>query len=166
MIGDTESNYLEVCANYDAALERAAEMAVAIGGQRAAERQGGWRDRSGKQAKMLGWDLESFAKDELNVEIMTRPLLPWTVDDETAVKKGRAEVAVVVGDFVSKRQQLREFGIEDVKEQDKIFEEISGEDVELDAEKMEAMAVAKGGDAGGGSPQAIDPNLIGNATGN
>lgn len=156
MFGDVEAIYNEICANYDAALERATEMAMAIAGQRLKDRQMGWAQPSEKQQRVAGWDLDSFAKDRLNVEIMTRPLLPWTIDDETEVKKKRAEVAVVVGDFTSKRFQLAEYGVTDKAEQDKILKQMATEDMDL----VEATSEAQNA----GSPQATDPNLTGNKT--
>lgn len=163
LIGDTESNYLEACANYDEALERALEMAIAIGGQRLKQGTGAWSEKSEKQAKFGEWDLDSYRRDKLNVEIMTRPLLPWTIDDETAVKKGRAEVAVVAGDFVSVREQMKIFGIEERSEQDRIMREMAGEDmnmVEAEAEASAAGEIKKMESA----PQSTDPNLTANST--
>lgn len=149
LVGDTESNFLEAQANYDEALARALEMALAIGGQRLAQGEGGWNRGSAKQQNLKGFDLESWERDELNVGIEQRPLLPWTVDDETAVKKGRAEVAVMIGGFASKNKQLEEYGIDEQSERDGILEERDDEQ----AKQMEQAQAMKG----------ADENMAGNA---
>jgi hypothetical protein len=123
MIGDAETNYDEASANYDLASRKLFEMAVAIAGTRYEMNLGGWQLGTRQQEKFSGWNLDSYAKDELNVEITPRPLMPWTIDDEAAMMKTRFEAVGLSKDYFAIDKQLELAGIEDEAERDRLREE-------------------------------------------
>lgn len=78
LVGDVEANLLEAAANYDAASIKMFQMGVAIAGQRL--KDGSWKDAgveiTDQQKAFQGFDLESYAKGDLNFWIVPRPLIP------------------------------------------------------------------------------------------
>jgi hypothetical protein len=81
MMGDVYSRVLEVASNYDTQSIKLFQMAAAIGGFRYRENREGWRLRTEAQAKFAPFGLDSYARGELNMAIMPRPLIPMTEDD-------------------------------------------------------------------------------------
>lgn len=81
MMGDVYSRVLEVSSNYDTQSIKLFQMAAAIGGFRFRENREGWRLRTEAQAKFAPFDLDSYARGDLNMAIMPRPLIPMTEDD-------------------------------------------------------------------------------------
>lgn len=81
MMGDVYSRVLEVASNYDQQSIKLFQMAAAIGGFRFRENREGWRLRTEAQAKFAPFGLDSYARGELNMAIMPRPLIPMTEDD-------------------------------------------------------------------------------------
>jgi hypothetical protein len=73
LVGDVNSRFAEAAASYDQANIRLFQMAVAIGGFRA--NSGAWGKLNRQQQKYLPFDLASFERGELDMEIMPRPLL-------------------------------------------------------------------------------------------
>jgi hypothetical protein len=73
LVGDSNSRFAEAASNYDQANIRLFQMAVAIGGFRA--NSGAWGKLNRQQQKYLPFDLASFERGELDMEIMPRPLL-------------------------------------------------------------------------------------------
>ncbi|HEX2882422.1 MAG TPA: hypothetical protein VHO25_23035, partial [Polyangiaceae bacterium] len=81
MMGDVYSRVLEVASNYDQQSIKLFQMAAAIGGFRYRENREGWRLRTEAQSKFAPFNLDSYARGELNMAIMPRPLIPMTEDD-------------------------------------------------------------------------------------
>jgi hypothetical protein len=79
MMSDVAAKLWEAQANYDAGLIKLMQMSVAIGGWRLA--RGDWGPRSQitpQQQAFAGFDLTSYARNELELELMPRPLVPAT----------------------------------------------------------------------------------------
>ena len=91
MMGDLAGKLSEAQENYDAGLVKAAQMCVSMGGFLA--RSGAWGTRSGlteAQRRFLPFDLASYAKGELAMELLPRPLVPETPMERVAAAAARA----------------------------------------------------------------------------
>jgi hypothetical protein len=73
MMGDVESRVVECQANYDQAMIKLFQMSVAIGGMRA--NSGAWGTLNRQQQKFKPFGLDSYARGDLDMAIMPRPLL-------------------------------------------------------------------------------------------
>ena len=93
MMGDVYSRVLEVASNYDQQSIKLFQMAAAIGGFRYRENREGWRNRTEAQAKFAPFDLDSYARGDLNMAIMPRPLIPMTEDDTITLTGKRLDNA-------------------------------------------------------------------------
>jgi hypothetical protein len=93
MMGDVYSRVLEVSSNYDTQSIKLFQMAAAIGGFRYQENREGWRLRTAAQAKFAPFGLDSYARGELNMAIMPRPLIPMTEDDTITLTGKRLDNA-------------------------------------------------------------------------
>jgi hypothetical protein len=76
LVGDVTSRISEAAANYDQASIRLFQMVVTIGGMRA--NSGAWGTLTRQQKKFLPFDLTSYERGELDMEIMPRELLKPT----------------------------------------------------------------------------------------
>ena len=77
VIGDVTTKVMGTQSNYDRALIRLFQMALAIGGERA--NRGDWGlALNPQQAKFLPFSLKSYRAGELDISIMPRPLLTPT----------------------------------------------------------------------------------------
>lgn len=77
LMGDVANAVAQAAVNYDAASASLFRMAVAMAGERA--NAGDWGPRlTTQQQKFAPFDLSSYERDELNVEIAPRPLVPPT----------------------------------------------------------------------------------------
>lgn len=89
MFGDVRTYVDEARGNYDLQSVKLFQMAVAIGGWRLSRGDGGWAQRTRQQEALDGFDLTSYARGELDFEIMPRPLVPPIPErqaDATVVK--------------------------------------------------------------------------------
>jgi len=73
LVGDVTNKVLEVQASYDQASMSLFRMAVAIGGMRA--NSGDWGALNRQQQKFLPFDLDSYARGDLDMAIAPRPLV-------------------------------------------------------------------------------------------
>lgn len=98
VMGDTRPRYEEAMANLDAGLVKLMQMGAAVGGMRA--HAGDWGgDLTRQQAKFLAavggrpLGLDSYARGDLDVAIVPRPLIPETAAERAALvlAKERAE---------------------------------------------------------------------------
>lgn len=76
LLGDVEKKVRTVAAGYDRQLVKLLQMAVAIAGWRVGRRE--WPSDD-QRAKFQGFDLTSWGKDELRLNIMPRELVPITI---------------------------------------------------------------------------------------
>lgn len=120
MIGDAEANHDEACATYDMYSRKLFQMAVAIAGHRFAEGVEGWANKTSQQQKFADWNLDSYERDDINLDIMARPLLPWTIDDEAAMMQTRFSAVATSEAFfpIDKMQELA--GVEDPADRAKL----------------------------------------------
>jgi hypothetical protein len=84
LIGDVTSKIQEAQASFDQSNISLWRMAVAIAGMRA--NNGGWSQLTQQQAKFKPFSLDSYARGDLDMSIMPRPLLSPTAL-ETAMEK-------------------------------------------------------------------------------
>jgi hypothetical protein len=83
VMGDVAANVWESAANYDQQLMKAQQMAIAIGGWRAST--GAWGSSlTRQQVKFRPFNLDSYAKGDLDHTIMPRPLIPVTEAERLA----------------------------------------------------------------------------------
>lgn len=116
MMGDVYSRVLEVSSNYDTQSIKLFQMAAAIGGFRYAENREGWRLRTEAQAKFAPFDLNSFARGDLNITIMPRPLIPMTEDDTITMTGKRLSNAKAAQGIFNDDKVLELAGVADEAE--------------------------------------------------
>lgn len=98
MMGDVEARVIEAQATYDQANISLFRMAVAIAGMRASS--GAWGSLNRQQQKFLAFNLDSYERGDLEMEIMPRPLLNSTkleVAQEKQAKWTGVGLAVTAG---------------------------------------------------------------------
>jgi len=101
LLGDVKGYVNDARANYDSAQERLFKQLLTIGGMRANERAAGWKDLSDQQKKFLPFNLESYARGELDFEIMARPLLPKSnlqISEEKEARYSAIKAGIDVGE--------------------------------------------------------------------
>jgi hypothetical protein len=121
MMGDVYSRVLEVASNYDQQSIKLFQMSAAIGGFRYRENREGWRARTEAQAKFAPFDLESYARGDLNMAIMPRPLIPMTEDDTITLIGKRLDNATKAQKIFNDDKVLELAGISDEAERQKIL---------------------------------------------
>lgn len=80
LVGDVAGKIVEAQAMYDLANIKAFQMAVAIAGFRA--KSGAWGQLNSQQAKFLPYDLMSYERGDLTMELMPRPILTSTLKEK------------------------------------------------------------------------------------
>ncbi len=86
MAGDAAMYVFDARANYDAGSTRLFQMAAAIGGWRA--NSGAWGPiLTAQQQKFLPFDLDSYRRGDLDLQIMPRPLFPMTPTEEIQYRR-------------------------------------------------------------------------------
>lgn len=93
MFGDVRTYVDEARGNYDMQSVKLFQMAVAIGGWRLGLGEGGWAQRTRQREALGGFDLTSYARGELDFEIMPRPLVPLTPQEVLDLERQRASLA-------------------------------------------------------------------------
>jgi hypothetical protein len=92
LVGDVASLVYEAQANYDQASIKLFQMAVAIGGWRASS--GAWgHTLSRQQQKFAPFDLTSYARGDLDLVIMPRPIIPETTLERIAIDRAQLALA-------------------------------------------------------------------------
>jgi hypothetical protein len=123
MMGDVYSRVLEVSSNYDQQSIKLFQMAAAIGGFRFRENREGWRLRTEAQAKFAPLDLDSYARGDLNMAIMPRPLIPMTEDDTITLTGKRLDNAKKAQGIFNDDRVLEVAGVSDEDERSAILAE-------------------------------------------
>lgn len=121
MMGDVYSRVLEVSSNYDTQSIKLFQMAAAIGGFRYRENREGWRNRTEAQAKFAPFDLDSYARGDLNMAIMPRPLIPMTEDDTITLTGKRLDNAAKAQKIFNDEKVLELAGVSDEAERKEIL---------------------------------------------
>jgi hypothetical protein len=123
MMGDVYSRVLEVSSNYDTQSIKLFQMAAAIGGFRFRENREGWRLKTEAQAKFAPFDLDSYARGDLNMAIMPRPLIPMTEDDTITLTGKRLDNAKKAQGIFNDDKVLEVAGVSDEDERSAILAE-------------------------------------------
>jgi hypothetical protein len=123
MMGDVYSRVLEVSSNYDTQSIKLFQMAAAIGGFRYRENREGWRLKTEAQTKFAPFDLDSYARGDLNMAIMPRPLIPMTEDDTISLIGKRLANAKAAQGIFNDDKVLELAGVSDETERAKILRE-------------------------------------------
>lgn len=123
MMGDVYSRVLEVSSNYDTQSIKLFQMAAAIGGFRYRENREGWRQRTEAQSKFAPFALDSYARGDLNMAIMPRPLIPMTEDDTISLTGKRLDNAAKAQKIFNDDKVLELAGISDEVERATILRE-------------------------------------------
>lgn len=123
MMGDVYSRVLEVSSNYDTQSIKLFQMSAAIGGFRYRENREGWRLRTEAQAKFAPFDLDSYARGDLNMAIMPRPLIPMTEDDTITLTGKRLDNAKKAQGIFNDEKVLEVAGVSDEDERGEILRE-------------------------------------------
>ena len=87
LMGDVWGLLSDAQAVYDQQLTKALQMAVAIGGWRLSQRH--WRNPTRQQQAFAGFDLESYARGDLDFTIDERPLIPANEADQINLDRQR-----------------------------------------------------------------------------
>lgn len=127
MMGDVYSRVLEVSSNYDTQSIKLFQMAAAIAGFRFRENREGWRLKTEAQAKFAPFDLDSYARGDLNIAIMPRPLIPMTEDDTISLTGKRLDNAKKAQGIFNDEKVLEVAGISDEDERTEILAERENE---------------------------------------
>jgi hypothetical protein len=90
LFGDVAALVAEARTQYDRSTVKLMQMAVAIAGWRA--RSGAWGDLDSQQAKFAPFDLDSYQRGDLDIEIQARPLILPTRAELIALE--RAEIGL------------------------------------------------------------------------
>ena len=123
MMGDVYSRVLEVSSNYDTQSIKLFQMVAAIGGFRFRENREGWRLKTEAQAKFAPFDLDSYARGDLNMAIMPRPLIPMTEDDTITLTGKRLDNAKKAQGIFNDDKVLEVAGVSDKSERATILTE-------------------------------------------
>jgi hypothetical protein len=121
MMGDVYSRVLEVSSNYDTQSIKLFQMATAIGGFRYKQNLEGWRLRTAAQAKFAPFDLDSYARGDLSMAIMPRPLIPMTEDDTISLIGKRLANAKAAQGIFNDDKVLELAGVSDEQERKDIL---------------------------------------------
>jgi hypothetical protein len=105
MVGDTYAKLEESASGYDMQSIKLFQMSVAIAGENL--RRGYWRNPTAAQRKFDGFDLQSYERGDLGMEILPRPVVPVTAGDQIALQQSRATLANAVQNHVSGNETLR-----------------------------------------------------------
>jgi hypothetical protein len=95
LMGDVSGRVQEVASNYDTQSIKLFQMAAAVGGFRFREGREGWRERTEQRQKFGPFDLNSYARGQLNMSIAPRPLVPFTEADTVEMQGKRLQNAKV-----------------------------------------------------------------------
>jgi hypothetical protein len=87
VVGDVKARVYEAMAAYDQANISLFRMATAIAGMRLQERAGGWSRLDNQQQKFASFNLDSYAKGNLDMAIMPRPILTPTKTERAQEKQ-------------------------------------------------------------------------------
>lgn len=121
MMGDVYSRVLEVSSNYDMQSIKLFQMAVAIGGMRFQEGREGWAAKTEQQQKFSPFNLDSYARGELDFEIMPRPLIPMTEADTIDLTGKRLDNAGKAQKIFPEEKVLEIAGIQDEDERKELM---------------------------------------------
>ena len=143
MMGDVYSRVLEVSSNYDTQSIKLFQMAVAIGGARYAEGRDGWALRTPQQAKFGPFDLDSYARGDLDFSIMPRPLIAMTEDDMIVMTGKRLDNAKKADGIFSADKQLEVAGISDEQERKEMLAQRERETPEPVAPQLPGVPVRR-----------------------
>lgn len=90
MLGDAAALIDEARGNYDHYTRLILQKAIAVAGHRAST--GDWGPLNTQQAKFTPFDLDSYARGDLNFDIMPRPIIPETPRER--LERERMEMAL------------------------------------------------------------------------
>jgi hypothetical protein len=82
LLGDVEHKIRAIAGNYDRSLIKLLQMGLSVGGFRSHESLGGWATKSEQQTKFATFDLASYARGDLDFDIMPRDLVPMTAQEK------------------------------------------------------------------------------------
>lgn len=87
LFGDVASLVLAARAEYDTQSVKLFQMGTAIAGWRLA--RGDWGETDRQRAVFAGYDLESYGRGDLDLEILPRPLVPVSPTEQIALERQR-----------------------------------------------------------------------------
>ena len=111
LMGDVKQKVLRAASSYDLQSTKLFAMAVAIGGWRLS--RGDWSMRTAQQEKFGPFNLESYAKGDLNFEIVPRPLITVNEEEQIGIDLKRAQMVTAKQDFIDEEQILTELNYSD-----------------------------------------------------
>lgn len=127
LLGDAESLFDEATSNYDSASIKLFQMSVAIGGFRQSQNVGGWQKKTTQQAKFAKFDLTSYERDELEIDITPRSLLAWSEQDDLDIATQRFDVANKADGLLPLDERIKVAGYSDEKERMDLIAKINEE---------------------------------------
>lgn len=151
LLGDVDRKVKQTAPGYDSGLRGLTQIGTAIAGMRLAEGAGGWAEKTKDQQKFAGFDLDSYAKGELDYDIMPRPLIPISAKEKLEI----LQMKKLVMPFIPETVIAKEAGYTDETEVQGWVDDYE----EKQQQKAEdAMALAQkapfgqSGQPGGGKP--------------
>lgn len=115
LLGDVQARVWEAAANYDQQLTKLFQMSVAIGGWR--RNRGDWAATS-QTDKFKPFDLESYARGELDFTIAPRPLIPMNEMERVEERSSRATYALQFDGLIDLEDILIEAGFSEQRIQE------------------------------------------------
>jgi hypothetical protein len=158
LLGDVDRKVRQIASGYDQDLIKTHQMSTAIGGWRLQQGVDGWADPSEAQQKFDGFNLESYAKGDLNFDIMPRDIVPMSTRDRYELLQMKKTVLP----FLPPEQLAKEGGYHDetkIKQWVSDFEAKQQEQMQMQMKQQESKIEAKkpvGAPEGG--PQRGAPN--------
>lgn len=128
LLGDAEGVFDESAANYDGASTRIFAMGVAIAGFRLAEGMDGWSQNTVQQQKFARFSLDSYARNELHIDLIPRSLIIETEVNSLTVQGQRFENANAAAGLLPLDERLRIAGYEDQAQRDQLRQAIAKEE--------------------------------------
>lgn len=148
--GDVKGRLGEAQGNYDLQSTKLFQMAAAVGGFRFLEGREGWRERTAQREKFGPFDLTSYRRGELDMEIMPRPLIPQTAEEAVSMQGKRLDNARKAGGIFPDDKVLEVAGVGDEGERRRMLAartESEGRDGLTGIAAKIAAAAQNGGEA-------------------
>lgn len=112
LLSDVANKASTIASGYDRQLVKLMQMGVAMAGWRANEAMGGWRSLTNAQRKFLPFNLDSFARGDLDVDIVPREIIPISAIDRARLVIAQKTVLPSMPE--TKVGELLGFNVDDV----------------------------------------------------
>jgi hypothetical protein len=153
LLGDVDRKVKMVAAGYDHELIKLLQMGIAIAGWRLRGGDDKWAERTTAQEKFDGFDLDSYAKGDLDFDIMPRDLVPMTPKDRLEIiQMKRTAMPWIPDEVIGKEAGYR---VEEVKQWAKQYERKQQQKLEQQMQATQKAPFGQGVRQNGDTPTPI-----------